>query len=104
MPRTVIETLLEIPSHVRVRLASALESGLLARPWTAMAIRASVGGGHDETILRALQEWECLGVSPTDAGIRARPRQRRAQHYRLRTGPETAGDAFEQRDLQWPPA
>ena len=51
----VIDTLLEIPSHVRVRLASALESGLLAPPWTAMAIRATVGGGYDEPILHVLQ-------------------------------------------------
>ena len=64
MPATVIDTLLEIPSHVRVRLASALESGLLAPPWTAMAIRATVGGGYVEPILHVLQEWECLGVSP----------------------------------------
>ena len=60
----MIDTLLEIPSHVRVRLASALESGLLAPPWTAMAIRATVGGGYDEPILHVLQGWERLGVSP----------------------------------------
>ena len=60
----MIDTLHEIPSHVRVRLASALESGLLAPPWTAMAIRATVGGGYDEPILQVLQGWERLGVSP----------------------------------------
>ena len=95
MPRTVIETLLEIPSHVRVRLASALESGLLAPPWTAMAIRASVGGGHDETILRALQEWECLGVSPV-AGAAWLKSLRLAEARTsppdfVWTGPEVAG-------------
>ena len=29
-----------------------------------MAIRATVGGGYDESILHVLQEWERLGVSP----------------------------------------
>ena len=43
MRGAVIDTLLEIPSHVRGRLVSALESGLLAPPWTAMAIRATLG-------------------------------------------------------------
>ena len=64
MPATMIDTLLEIPSHLRGRLASALESGLLAPPWTAMAIRAAVGGGCEEPILHVLREWERLGVSP----------------------------------------
>ena len=64
MRATVIETLLDIPAHVRGRLASALESGLLAPPWSAMAVRAAVGGGYDEPILHVLQEWERLGVSP----------------------------------------
>ena len=55
MPRTAVDALLEIPSHVRGRLASALESGLLVPPWTTMAIRATVGGGYDELILHVLQ-------------------------------------------------
>ena len=29
-----------------------------------MAIRATVGGGYDESILHVLQEWERLGISP----------------------------------------
>ena len=60
----VIDTLLEIPAHVRGRLASALESGLLAPPGSAMAVRATVGDGHEEAILQVLQKWERLGVSP----------------------------------------
>ena len=64
MPRTAVDALLEIPSHVRGRLASALESGLLAPPWTTMAIRATVGGGYDELVLHVLREWERLDVSP----------------------------------------
>ena len=59
----MIDTLIEIPVHVRGRLASALESGLLAPPGTAMAVRATVGAGHEEAILEVLGEWERLGVS-----------------------------------------
>ena len=59
----MIDALLDIPVHVRGRLASALESGLLAPPGSAMSIRATVGGGHEEAILHVLREWERLGVS-----------------------------------------
>ena len=59
----MIDALLEIPVHVRGRLASALESGLLAPPGSAMSIRATVGGGYEEAILHVLREWEHLGVS-----------------------------------------
>ena len=59
----MIDALLDIPSHVRARLASALESGLLAPPGSAMAVRASVGAGHEDAILEVLREWERLGVS-----------------------------------------
>lgn len=48
---------------MRGRLASALESGLLAPPGSAMAVRATVGTGCEEAILGVLREWERLGVS-----------------------------------------
>lgn len=64
----MIDALLDIPSHVRARLASALESGLLAPPGSAMAVRASVGAGHEDAILEVLREWEHLGVSAA-AGV-----------------------------------
>ena len=91
----MIDTLHEIPSHVRVRLASALESGLLAPPWTAMAIRATVGGGYDEPILQVLQGWERLGVSPV-AGAAWLKSLRLAEARTsppdfVWTGPEVAG-------------
>ena len=95
MPRTAVDALLEIPSHVRGRLASALESGLLAPPWTTMAIRATVGGGYDELILHVLQEWECLDVSPV-AGAAWLKSLRLAEARAsppdfVWTGPEVAG-------------
>ena len=91
----MIDTLLEIPSHVRVRLANALESGLLAPPCTAMAIRATVGGGYDEPILHVLQGWERLGVSPV-AGAAWLKSLRLAEARTsppdfVWTGPEVAG-------------
>ena len=46
----MIDTLLDIPVHVRGRLASALESGLLAPPGSAMSVRATVGGGYEEAM------------------------------------------------------
>ena len=59
----MIDTLLDIPVHVRGRLASALESGLLEPPGSAMAVRATIGAGYEEAILHVLREWERLGVS-----------------------------------------
>ena len=91
----MIDTLLEIPSHVRVRLASALESGLLAPPWTAMAIRATVGGGYDESILQVLQGWERLGVSPVAGAVWLKSLRlaevRTSPPDFVWTGPEVAG-------------
>ena len=62
----MIDALLDIPSHVRARLASALESGLLAPPGSAMAVRASVGAGHEDAILEVLREWERLTLIEKD--------------------------------------
>ena len=95
MRGAVIDTLLDIPSHVRGRLASALESGLLAPPWTAMAIRAAVGGGCEEPILHVLQEWERLGVSPVAGAawlksLRLAEARTSAPDF-VWTGPEVAG-------------
>ncbi len=56
--------LCNLPSHLRKRLASALESGLLATPYTAGSVRAALGvpeGG--EVIAAALGELEGLGIS-----------------------------------------
>ena len=95
MRGAVIDTLLDIPSHVRGRLASALESGLLAPPWTAMAIRAAVGGGCEEPILHVLREWDRLGVSPVAGAawlksLRLAVARTSAPDF-VWTGPEVAG-------------
>lgn len=61
----MIDTLLDIPIHVRGRLANALDSGLLVPPGSEMAIQSTVGSGHEEAILLVLQEWDRIGVSAT---------------------------------------
>lgn len=58
----MIDALVGLPSHVRRRLAQALESGLLAPPFTVASLRSTIGAS-DEGVLRALREWERLGVS-----------------------------------------
>jgi phosphatidylserine/phosphatidylglycerophosphate/cardiolipin synthase-like enzyme len=60
----VIEALLSQPTHVRKRLVSALESGLLVTPCSTAALRSVLGiesGG--EGIVGALLELERLGIS-----------------------------------------
>ena len=64
----MIDALLALPTHLRSRLSSALESRLLAPPYSAMAVRSTIGGAHREPILRVLREWERMGVSP-EAGV-----------------------------------
>jgi phosphatidylserine/phosphatidylglycerophosphate/cardiolipin synthase-like enzyme len=60
----VIEVLLDLPSHRRKRLASALESGLLAPPHSAAALRSVLGGQEgDEDVASALHELARLGIA-----------------------------------------
>jgi hypothetical protein len=59
----LIDALLDQPSHRRKRLASALESGVLAAPYSAASLRSVLGmqaGGED--IARALLELERPGI------------------------------------------
>ena len=58
------EALLALPPHLRKRLADALESGLLAPPFTPAAVRSTLGGvDRQDQVLKALREWEQAGVS-----------------------------------------
>ena len=91
----MIDTLIEIPLHVRGRLAGALESGLLAPPGTAMAVRATVGAGYEEAILKVLGEWERFGVSAAAGAawlksLRLATTRAPAPDF-VWTGPEVAG-------------
>jgi hypothetical protein len=60
----MIDALLALPAHLRKRLASALESGLLGTPYSAASLRSVLGsqeGGEDFVV--ALLELERLGIS-----------------------------------------
>ena len=55
----MIDGLLDLPSHLRTRLAIALESGLLPTPCTAVSLRSILGfGEHTEEVVGALLELE----------------------------------------------
>ena len=58
------EAVLGLPPSVRRRLADALESGLLAPPYTPVAIRSTLGGiGDQDQLIYELQGWERAGIS-----------------------------------------
>ena len=93
--RCVTDALLALPAHVRSRLSLALESGQLVPPYTAVAVRSTVGGDHQEAILEVLTEWERTGVSPA-AGVvwlnsLARAADRSPAPDFVWTGPEVVG-------------
>ena len=93
--RAVIDALLALPAHVRSRLSLALESGQLVPPYSAVAVRSTVGGDHQDAILEVLTEWERMGVSP-DAGVvwlnsLARAADRAPAPDFVWTGPEVVG-------------
>lgn len=60
----MIKSLLDLPDHLRKRLASALDSELLAPPYSTATLRSALGMQEDpETVVEALLELEKLGVS-----------------------------------------
>lgn len=66
----MIDEILDLPAHLRKRLASALESGLLAKPYSVVSLRSVLGlrEGGDE-VLGALHEFERMGI--VGAGVAA---------------------------------
>src|SRR5260221_5182012 len=59
----MIEGLRDVPSHLRKRLASALESGLLATPYVTASLRSVLGTQEgSEGIAGGLLELERLGI------------------------------------------
>jgi len=65
----MIDALLDLPDHLRKRLASALESGILTGPYSASSLRSVLGIGEGgEDVVDALLGLEQLGVAgPTAA-------------------------------------
>jgi phosphatidylserine/phosphatidylglycerophosphate/cardiolipin synthase-like enzyme len=60
----MIDALLTLPAHLRKRLASALESGLLSRPYSAASLRSVLGGQEGgKDVGEALLELEHLRIS-----------------------------------------
>lgn len=91
----MIEILLALPAHVRSRLSLALESGLLAPPYSAVAVRSTVDREHHDAVLQLLREWERVGVSAA-AGVLwldslARAADRAPVPDFVWTGPEVVG-------------
>ena len=63
------DALQDLPSHLRKRVASALESGLLAPPYTAASVRAVLGMPTGaEAVAAALVDLGRLGVVGAGAG------------------------------------
>ncbi len=60
----MINALIDLPAHLRQRLASALRSGLLGSPYALASIRSVVNAGEsNHAISEALLELERLGAS-----------------------------------------
>jgi phosphatidylserine/phosphatidylglycerophosphate/cardiolipin synthase-like enzyme len=60
----MIETLTDLPAHIRQRLASALRSGLLGSPYPVVSVRSVVNAGEASTAISgALAALERRGVS-----------------------------------------
>ena len=92
----MIDALLDLPSHLRERLASALESGLLVAPHSAASLRSVLGtteGGED--VGGALLELERLGISGPAAAVWIRTVERAAARAPrpdlVWSGPEVSG-------------
>jgi phosphatidylserine/phosphatidylglycerophosphate/cardiolipin synthase-like enzyme len=66
----MIEALLDVPPHVRERLAMALETGLLTGPSSATALRSVLGSAEWNTqVSDVLLEFDRLGVSGPASGL-----------------------------------
>jgi len=92
----MIDALLAVPSHLRERLACALESGLLPGVPSAAALRSVVGTlGETDAVVQVLAEFGRLGVSGPAAAawLRAMNKERASapQTDLVWSGPEVPG-------------
>jgi phosphatidylserine/phosphatidylglycerophosphate/cardiolipin synthase-like enzyme len=92
----MIEPLLELPSHLRERLARALDTGLVAPPYTEPAIRSALST-HDgvPSLCEALRRLDAGGISgPAVAlalDVADRTAARAARPDLVWSGPEVPG-------------
>src|SRR5258708_4887601 len=92
----MIDALLDLPSHLRERLASALESGLLGPSPAPVSLRSALGSREDaEDVVAALLELGRLGISGPAAAIWlrtiARATARTPKPDLVWSGPEVPG-------------
>ena len=92
----MIDTLLSLPSHLRERLASALETALLAPPYSDTSLRSVLGNLEGiEAVIEALRELERLGISGRGAAAWLRAVEKVAARVRapdlVWSGPEVPG-------------
>ena len=92
----MIEALLDLPLHLRERLATALESGLLSGTSSTAAFRSVLGGADSiDQAARALREFDRLGVTGVAGAtwIRSlgRAESRLPRTDLVWSGPEVAG-------------
>jgi phosphatidylserine/phosphatidylglycerophosphate/cardiolipin synthase-like enzyme len=92
----MIDALLDLPSHLRERLASALESGLLPRPPSWAALRSILGDAEPiEEVAGALAELDRLGIAGPGAAAwlraLAKAESRAPRPDLVWSGPEVPG-------------
>jgi len=90
------DAILDLPSHLRGRLASALESGLLAAPYSTSSLRSVVGNPPSlENVVEALHKLKELGLSESATAAWIRTAERAATRTPkpdlVWSGPEVPG-------------
>jgi len=88
--------LVDLPPHLKKRIASALDSGMLSAPYDAGAVRSVIGAAEGiEDVCAALGELEGLGIAGRAAGAWIRSvdemTERVAQPDLVWSGPEVPG-------------
>lgn len=69
----MIDALIDLPPHLRDRLASALETGLVGSPYSVGALRSALGAPDvGERLLVAVREMERLGLAGASAAALVR--------------------------------
>jgi phosphatidylserine/phosphatidylglycerophosphate/cardiolipin synthase-like enzyme len=92
----MIDTLTDLPAHIRRRLASALLSGLIGPPYSVMSLRSVVNAGEaSQAISAALVELDQRGMSRTAVaemlGVADRIAARAPRLDLVWSGPTVAG-------------
>ena len=100
----MIDALLELPWHLRDRLAGALEKSLLTSPYSATSVRSTLGTPEGaEAVAEALRELDSSGITGQGAALCIRAVERTeaqtAKPDLVWSGPEVHG--LHARDTRW---